>query len=87
MAAQCRKSCQGMVLSGLKIFLNLIFNMLYNGLPFLLTRTKIQKREKLFANLHDKSEYIIHIRLLNKPLNKRILLRKADRVIKFNKTA
>ena len=33
-------------------------------LPFLPKRMKIEKVEKLVANLHDKMEYVIHIRNL-----------------------
>ena len=35
---------------------------LHYGLSFLPERMKIQKIEKLVANLHDKTEYVIHIR-------------------------
>ena len=35
---------------------------LHNDLPFLSERMKIEKVEKLVANLHDKTEYVIHIR-------------------------
>ena len=35
---------------------------LHNDIPFLLERMKIEKVEKLVANLHDKTEYVIHIR-------------------------
>ena len=34
----------------------------HNDLPFLPERMKIKKVEKLVANLHDKTEYVIHIR-------------------------
>ena len=34
---------------------------LKNDLSFLLERMKIEKVEKLVANLHDKTEYVIHI--------------------------
>ena len=37
---------------------------LYKDLPFLPERMKIEKVEKLFSNLHDKSEYVICIRNL-----------------------
>ena len=37
---------------------------LYNDLPFLPERMKIAKVEKLVADLHDKTEYVIHIRNL-----------------------
>ena len=48
-----------------------IKNELYNDLPLLPERTKIEKVRKLVANLHNKTEYIIHI----------------HRVIKFNQNA
>ena len=35
---------------------------LRNGLPFLPERMKIKKVEKLVTDLHDKTEYVIHIR-------------------------
>ena len=37
---------------------------LHNDLPFLLEKMKIEKVERLLANLHDKTEYVIHIRNL-----------------------
>ena len=37
----------------------------HNDLPFLPERMKLGKIEKLVTNLHDKSEYVIHIRNLN----------------------
>ena len=37
---------------------------LHNALPFLLERMKIQEVERLVANLHDKTEYVTHIRNL-----------------------
>ena len=43
---------------------------------FLLERTKIEKVEKLVANLHDKSEYVIHIRNLKQALNHALFLKK-----------
>ena len=36
----------------------------HKNLPFLSERMKIEKVEKLIPNLHDKSEYFIHIRNL-----------------------
>ena len=36
----------------------------HKDLPFLLERMKIEKVEKLVPNLHDKSEYVIHIKNL-----------------------
>ena len=45
---------------------------------------KIEKVEKLVTNLHDKSEYVIHIRKLKQAVNRRLILKKAHRVINFN---
>ena len=42
---------------------------LHNELPFLPERLNIAKVEKLVANLHDKTEYVIHIRHLKQALN------------------
>ena len=35
-----------------------------NDLPFLSERMKIENVQKLVANLHDKTEYVIHVRNL-----------------------
>ena len=48
---------------------------------------KIEKSEKLVTNLHDKIEYIIHIRNLKQELNHELILRKVHRVIKSNQKA
>ena len=45
---------------------------------------KIQKVEKLVSNLHDKTEYVIHIKKLKQALNHRLVLKKVRRAIKFN---
>ena len=42
----------------------------------------IEKLEKLVANLHDKTEYVIHIRKLKQTLNDGIVLKKVCKVIK-----
>ena len=42
---------------------------LHNDLPFLPERMKIEKVEKLVANLHDKTQYVIQIRNLKQTLN------------------
>ena len=57
---------------------------LHNDLPFLPERMKIEKVEKLVTNLHDKTEYVIHIRNLKQALNHGLVLKKVHRVIKFN---
>ena len=48
---------------------------------------KIEKVEKLVTNLQDKIEYVIHIRNLKKALNHGLILKKVQRVIKFNQKA
>ena len=37
---------------------------------------KIEKVEKLVPNLHDKKEYLIHIRYLKQALNHELVLKK-----------
>ena len=54
---------------------------LHNDLPFLPDILKIEKVEKLVTNLHDKTEYVIHIR------NHELVLKKFHIVIKFNQKA
>ena len=54
----------------------------HNDLPFLRERLKIEKVEKLVANLHDKIEYIIHIRNFKIVLNHELVLKKVHRAIK-----
>ena len=60
---------------------------LRNDLPFLPERMKIEKIEKLVANLHDKIEYVIHIRNLKQALNHGLVLKKVHKVNKFNQNA
>ena len=48
---------------------------------------KTEKVEKLVTNLHNKTEYFIHIRNLKQALNHGLVLKKVHRVIKFNKKA
>ena len=46
-----------------------ILHELQNNLPFLPERMKIEKFESLVANLHDKTEYVIHKRNLKQSLS------------------
>ena len=55
-----------------------------NDLPFLPERIKIEIVEKLVVNLHDKKEFVIHIRNLEQALNYGLVLEKVHRVINFN---
>ena len=48
---------------------------------------KIEKVQKLVANLNDKTEYVIHIRNLKQALDNGLVLKKVHRVIKFNQNA
>ena len=48
---------------------------------------KLGKVEKLGANLHDKAEYVVHIRNVKQALNHGLDLKKVHRVIKFNQKA
>ena len=45
---------------------------------------KIERTEKLVANLHDKTEYVIHTRNLKQALNHGLVFKKVHQVIKFN---
>ena len=40
------------------------YTEIHNDLPFLSKRMKIEKFEKLKANFHNKTEYVIHIKNL-----------------------
>ena len=48
---------------------------------------KFKKVEKPVVNLHDKTEYVIHIRNLKQALNHGLILKKVHRVINFNQKA
>ena len=48
---------------------------LHNDLPFLPERMKIEKLEKLVANLHDKTEYVKHIRNSKQALNHELVFK------------
>ena len=50
-------------------------------------RIKIEKVEKLVANLHDKTDCVIHIRNLKQALNHGLVLKKVHGVITFNQKA
>ena len=48
---------------------------------------KIEKVKKVVANLHDKTEYVIHIKNLKQALNHGLVFKKVHRMIKFNQNA
>ena len=60
---------------------------MHNDLTFLPERIKIEKVKKVVANLHDKTEYVIHIRNLKQASNSRLVLKKIQKVIKFDQSA
>ena len=49
---------------------------LHSHVPFLSTRMKIRKFNKLICNLYDKKEYVAHIRTLKQALNHGLILKK-----------
>ena len=53
-----------------------IYITFQNYLPFLPAGMKIEKVEKLVANLDKKEEYVIHIRKLKQALNHGLVLKK-----------
>ena len=59
----------------------------YNDLPLLPERMKIKQVEKVVTKLHDKTEYVTYIRNLKQVLNYELVLKKIDRVIRFNQKA
>ena len=48
---------------------------------------EIEKFKKIVDNLHDKTEYLIHIRNLKQVSNHGLMLNKIHRVIKVNQKA
>ena len=57
---------------------------LHNDLSFLLEIIKI---EKIVANLHDKTEYVIHTKNLKQALIHRLVLKKVYKVIKLTQNS
>ena len=60
-----------------------LFN-LHSDLPFLPERKKIEKCKKLVCNIHNKENYVIHIRTLKEALSHGLILKKVHKVIQFN---
>ena len=54
-----------------------------HDLLFLPESMKIEKPQKLLVNLHDKTEYVIHIRNSKQALNHGLVLKKVHKVIKI----
>ena len=85
MRSYTRKSDEGYFQVDVQYLENLL--ELHNDLPFLPEIVKVEKDEKLVFNLHDKIEYVIHIRNLKQALNHKFVLKKVHKVIKFNQNA
>ena len=45
---------------------------------------KVIKCNKVVYNLYDKENYVVHIRILKQLLNHGLVLKKVNRIIKFN---
>ena len=60
---------------------------LCNDLPFSPERITEEKVEKLIANLHDKTQFVIHIKNLKEALTRGLVLKKLHGIIKFNQNA
>ena len=58
-----------------------------SDLPFLPRRMKIGKCKKLVWNLHNKKEYVVHIKSLKQALNHGLKLKKVHNIIEFNQKA
>ena len=54
---------------------------LHGDLPFLAERKKIKKCKKLFCNINDKENYVVHIRGLKQALNHGLILTKKNKYI------
>ena len=56
----------------------------HNDLLFMCKKMVISGVEKLVPNLHDKRNYVVHIKALNQALSHGLVLGNVHRVIKFN---
>ena len=56
-------------------------------LPFLPERKKSKKCKKLVCNIHNKENYVVHIRVLKRALNHGLILKRVHKVIQFNQKA
>ena len=63
-----------------------LFNLL-KDLAFLAEKMKIEKCKKLVCSIHEKENYVVHIRALKEALNHGLILRKVHKVIQSNQEA
>ena len=61
-----------------------LFN-LHSDLPFSPERKKVKKCNKVVCNIHDKENYVVHIRALKQASNHGLILKKVYKIIHFNK--
>ena len=59
-------------------YLKNLFN-LHRNLPFLSERNNIKKCNKLVCDIHNKEDYVVHIRALKQGLNHGLILKKIHR--------
>ena len=59
----------------------------HNDLPFMCEKIRVSGVEKLVPNLHDKKEYVIHVKALKQALDHGLVLEKIHRVIQFKQSA
>ena len=58
----------------------------HNDLPFMCERMKLNGVEKLVPNLHNKRNYVIHIRALDQALKHELILERIHRTIEFDQS-
>ena len=61
--------------------------ILHKDLPFLGERKKIEKCKNLVCSIHDKENYVVHIRALKQALSHGLILKKVHKVIQLNQEA
>ena len=57
---------------------------LHKDLLFLAERKKIENSKKLICSIHDKKNYVVHIKALKQTINDKLMFEKVHRVIQFN---
>ena len=57
---------------------------LHDDLPFLAERKTIKKWKRIFLNINNKENYVVHIRALTQALNHGLIFKKVHRLIQFN---
>ena len=67
-------------------YLKSLFNP-HNDLPFLPEKKKIKIYKKLLRSIHDKENYVVHIKALKQELNHGLILKKVHKLIQFNQDA